>query len=139
MPSGQYSAPMISVRTERAVCAVLLLAGFGWWATTGEDAAPSAADVAAMAGCGGVDRRTSGAGVRETVRCGTGGGHTVTVVSFEDNDRRDAWVDVVRKEVVVGGMLGRSEALIAGDLWAVRTDDGAAADRMLTAAHGWRV
>jgi hypothetical protein len=101
-------------------------------------AVPSVIEVARVAGCTTVDRTSAGTGMRERVTC-RAAGFDVTAVTFDDNAQRDVWVDEARLEVVVHGMTGVPDGVVAGDRWAARTADPAAYDRLVTVARGWRV
>ncbi|MET7402999.1 hypothetical protein ABZS66_56920 [Dactylosporangium sp. NPDC005572] len=129
---------MISVRTEALAIGVLLAAGFAGAALGGDAPAPSAADLAGKVGCREVHTGNATGGEREVATCRVGG-RDVTVVTFDDNARRDEWVRDAQVDVVTLGLFGLPEALVYGDRWAVRTDDLAAADRFAVAVHGWRV
>ncbi|WP_238017301.1 hypothetical protein KZZ52_25410 [Dactylosporangium sp. AC04546] len=129
---------MISVRTEALVVGVLLAAGFAGAALGGDPPAPSAADLAGKVGCRDVHAGNATGGERELATCRIGA-RDVTVVTFDDNARRDDWLGDAQLNVVTLGLFGLPEALVYGDRWAVRTDDLAAADRFVVALHGWWV
>ncbi|MFI5915124.1 hypothetical protein [Dactylosporangium sp. NPDC051541] len=99
---------------------------------------PSAAAVARLAGCAGVEPKPSHGGARETVTCGDGG-LDVAAYTFDDNGKRDAWVDAERDVFLVAGFNGHGGALVTGDRWVVETTDAEAAERLHTLAGGWRV
>ncbi|MFG2045101.1 hypothetical protein [Dactylosporangium sp. NPDC048998] len=99
--------------------------------------APSAAALAAFLGCSAAQPRPY-SGARETVACKEGG-FDVTVMTFDDNAQRDAWVNDERVIVVSSGFAGIPAALVAGDRWAVETGDVPAAERLHAVAGGWRV
>lgn len=132
---------VISVRNEWLVSGAVMLAGFGWWVSSGGPtvAALTAGDVARMAGCGTVQPHSSPRAVKETLSCTTASGAALTVVAFEDNRRRDEWTKQIRAEMFVSGMFGTTEVLVTGDRWAVRVDDVATADRLVAATGGWRL
>ncbi|MEV6926052.1 hypothetical protein AB0M46_16365 [Dactylosporangium sp. NPDC051485] len=99
--------------------------------------APSAAALAAFFGCSAAKPRPY-SGARETVACKEDG-FDVTVMTFNDNTQRDAWVNSEKLVVASAGFMGVSAALISGDRWAVATGDVPTAERLHAVAGGWRV
>ncbi|MGI5177213.1 hypothetical protein ACQEVZ_12850 [Dactylosporangium sp. CA-152071] len=119
--------------------AVAVIAAYGIASGRESDAAdaPSATALAAFLGCPPAEPKHA-TGTRETVACEEGG-FDVTVVTFDDNAQRDAWVESERLTVIASGFAGLPAALVAGDRWAVTTGDVPAADRLHAVAGGWRV
>lgn len=138
--NGSFAGTVPRVSLQRLLwmlVAVAVIAANG----IGQDSAaadgPSAAALAAFLGCSAIKPRPDSA-ARETVACKEGG-FDVTVMTFDDNAQRDAWVNDQKIVVVSSGFAGIPAALVAGDRWAVETGDVPAADRLHAVAGGWRV
>ncbi|MFD0579355.1 hypothetical protein [Dactylosporangium darangshiense] len=126
---------MISIKTELVIAGALLVAGLGGWAAQAAFAPGplTAAQVAAAAGCATVDRLHPDPGVRESAACQLDH-KRLTIVTFDDGRQRDGWIGKMHTEVAVS--LG-TEKVVAGDGWAVLTDNLAAANRLAVKANGW--
>ena len=139
MTLRRYSARVSFQRFLWTLVAVAVIAAHGIASGRESDAAdlPSAATLAAFLGCPPTEPKHA-SGTREKIACEEGG-FDVTVVTFDDDAQRDAWVESERLTVISDGFVGLPSALVSGDHWAVRTSDVAAADRLHSVAGGWRV
>jgi hypothetical protein len=124
---------VISIKTELVVAGALLIAGLGGWAAQAAFAPGPLTAAQAAAGCATVDTLHPDPGVRESAACQLDH-KRLAIVTFDDGRQRDDWIDKMHTEVAIS--LG-TEKVVAGDGWAVLTDNFAAANRLTVKANGW--
>ncbi|WP_433063709.1 hypothetical protein [Dactylosporangium sp. CS-033363] len=118
-----------------AVAAITAYAIGADHAATG--APPSAAKLAALAGCPD-PAPLHATGAYEALGCKESG-YDVVVVTFEDNAQRDRWFDEQRTTIFMAQMQGLPAAVVAGDRWGILTDDVDRATELKAVANGWWV